>query len=286
MTYKELREKIFHSIEDQYENKEADNIVLYLMEESLGWKRRDWVLHADELAPEHFINRMNTYTGQLKNNEPVQYILGYAYFLDLKLKINSSVLIPRPETEELVNWVLEECKGKNKMRILDIGTGSGCIALALKHRMKTAEISALDFSENALHVAIENARRLKLGIHFVRHNITRNNRKVYTKKFDVIVSNPPYILPSEKNTLSANVLDFEPHDALFTPGDDALFFYRQIAEFAKINLAEGGKIFFELAPEHAFEIKSLFEKSGLFSETIIRNDMQGKQRMIRSVLSK
>lgn len=285
MTYKELRKKIFHAISDQYDSRESHNIVSYLMEESLGWKRKDWVLHADEPVSEDFITRMSGYAGQLKKNTPVQYILGHAYFLDLKLKINPSVLIPRPETEELVHWILEECKGKNKLRILDVGTGSGCIALALKHRMKTAEISALDFSENALHIAIENARRLKLGIHFVTYNITGNGKTVFKKKFDVIVSNPPYILPSEKNTLSKNVLDFEPHEALFTPDEDPLFFYRHIIEFATKNLVNGGKIFFELAPQHVLEIKSIFEKSGLFSEIVIRNDMQGKQRMIRSVFS-
>lgn len=283
MTYKELRGKIFHSIRDQYDKKEADNIASYLMEESLGWTRNDWALHADETVSDYFIRRMLDDTERLKKNEPVQYILGYAYFLDLKLKINSSVLIPRPETEELVTWILEDCNGMNKIAVLDIGTGSGCIAMALKHKMKTADVSALDNNENALHIAIENARRLKLGIHFAMYNITKNDKTGYKKKFDVIVSNPPYILPSKKDEVARNVLDFEPHEALFTPDDDPLFFYRHIVEFAKLNLRIGGKIFFELSPEYALEIKNIFEKSELFSETLIRNDIRGKQRMIRSV---
>jgi release factor glutamine methyltransferase len=283
MTYKELRAEIFHSILQNYDNKEADNISFYLMEERLGWKKNDWVLHGDEYAEESFIKRIRSGIERLKKNEPLQYVLGYAYFFELKLKVNSSVLIPRPETEELVQWVLEDYKEKSQFSIIDIGTGSGCIALALKQKVKNAEVVAVDFDENALHVAIENARHLKLEVHFEKYNILKNDKNFYNKKFDIILSNPPYILPSEKKTLAKNVTDFEPHNALFTPENDALFFYRHIIEFAKINLANGGKIFFEIAPQYCEEIKNLLERSGAFSNTIIRNDLQGKQRMIRSV---
>jgi release factor glutamine methyltransferase len=214
---------------------------------------------------------------RLKNFEPIQYILGETEFYGLKLVVNQSVLIPRPETEELVQWIIKS-KLPEHSRILDIGTGSGCIALALKIELKNAEVFGVDISENALEVARLNAIKNNLEVDYFQADILRWEESEW-KTFDVIVSNPPYIRESEKQQMHSNVLNFEPENALFVPDGDSLVFYRAIATFAKKHLFESGLLFFEINENLGSEMYEMLIDSG-FSEIEIRKDINGKNRMI------
>lgn len=219
---------------------------------------------------------------RLINGEPVQYILGQADFYGLQLEVNPSVLIPRPETEELVFWIEETIKDHPHLRkILDIGTGSGCIPLALKKRLPHLQIHALEISEAALQVARRNAEKYSLEIEFFRADILDKNAQKDFGMYDLIVSNPPYIPLREKGLMPVQVLEHEPHLALFTTDANPLIFYCTIGDFAREHLRPGGRLFFECNEFNAEEVRDLSESAG-FSETEIRRDMQGKDRMVRA----
>lgn len=214
---------------------------------------------------------------RLKNFEPIQYILGETEFYGLKIVVNPSVLIPRPETEELVQWILKS-KFAEYSKILDIGTGSGCIVLAIKMELKNAEVFGTDISEKALEVARQNAIKNHLDVDFFQADILRWEESEW-KTFDIIVSNPPYIRESEKLLMHSNVLSYEPENALFISDSDPLVFYRSIAAFAKRYLFENGLLFFEINENLGSEMYEMLIDSG-FSEIEIRKDINGKNRMI------
>jgi release factor glutamine methyltransferase len=216
---------------------------------------------------------------RLKNNEPLQYVTGYADFYNLKFKVNNSVLIPRPETEELVYWILKDHKHQAILRLLDIGTGSGCIPITLKKERSVWDITALDIDENALAVAKENADLNKTAIFFIKTDILNPKHDVLTQKFDIIVSNPPYVLAKDKNEMRANVLDFEPHLALFVPDNDPLLFYRHILDFSIKNLNENGKLYFEIHADLGEQTRNLCLQ--YFKNVTLEQDMSGRDRMIR-----
>jgi release factor glutamine methyltransferase len=217
---------------------------------------------------------------RLNSGEPIDYILGYTYFYGLKVRVNKDTLIPRPETEELVELIIEENKSRNNLRIIDIGTGSGCIALALKKNIPTAEITAIDISETAIQKAKENAQNTGLEIDFKLVNILDKTQWNLLDQFDIIVSNPPYISQDEKTEMSNSVLDFEPHLALFVE-EDILIFYKKIMEFASSHLTENGTVYFEtsqlkqLEEYPGFEIKKIKDLSGnwrfLKCKSILKN---------------
>jgi release factor glutamine methyltransferase len=208
--------------------------------------------------------------------EPIQYILGETEFYGLKLNVNPAVLIPRPETEELVDWILKINSIRNA-KILDIGTGSGCIALALKNHLKEGEISGVDISENALKVARENALQNHLNVNFFQSDILKWKESEWDK-FDIVVSNPPYVRMSEKAKMNDNVLHYEPDSALFVSDQDPLVFYRAIAAFASQYLNKNGFLFFEINEYLGEEMKVLMEGFG-FESIEIRKDINSKNRM-------
>ena len=226
---------------------------------------------------------------RLQTGEPVQYILGETEFYGLPFKVNPSVLIPRPETEELVEWILETCGGlfaENSEHftgsILDIGTGSGCIAVSLKKNLPNALVSAVDISESALQTAKHNAGLNKTDIHFIHNDIL--NWQAQTANFDLynlIVSNPPYVTLLDKKQMHTNVTDHEPHSALFVPEDDPLLFYHTIADFALAKLPANGLLFFEINENYGPETVEMLKKKG-FTDIILKQDMSGRDRMIKA----
>jgi release factor glutamine methyltransferase len=222
--------------------------------------------------------RVKEVVERLKNGEPVQYVLGKAEFCGMNLKVNPGVLIPRPETEEMVQWLVTSTI-RLPEKILDIGTGSGCIALALKKAFPEARVSGCDISEQALSVARENAALHRLEIHFFVSDILRWSGKENWVKQDLIVSNPPYITLVEKKCMVSNVLDFEPHLALFVPDEDPLLFYRNIAEFSLLWLKPGGRLVFEINELYGSEVVRLLRENGFFGIEL-RKDLRGKERMI------
>jgi release factor glutamine methyltransferase len=225
---------------------------------------------------------------RLKQHEPLQYVLGEAWFYDLPFYVNSSVLIPRPETEELVYLILSGIRHStfdiqySKLKILDIGTGSGCIPVVLKKNIPDAEVHAIDISPDALTTAKQNAERNETAVDFIQADILDPNLKLPVTGFDVIVSNPPYITNEEKAGMHPNVLSREPHLALFVSNGDPLQFYKTIAAFASRNLIKGGKLYVEINAQFGHEVKRCFESYGFSQVTVIR-DMQGKERIVTAV---
>jgi len=215
--------------------------------------------------------------------KPVQHILGEAHFYGSVFKVNQNVLIPRPETEELVDWIIADCKTKTKaeLSIFDVGTGSGCIPISLKKYLPGATVSTLDISSEAIAVAKENAQIMDVHINFIVADIAAFSSE---DKFDVIVSNPPYIRNLEKDEMHKNVLLHEPHLALFVSDDDPLIFYKVIADFAKTNLKPSGNLYFEINEYLGKETTQMLEEKG-FTDIVLRRDMQGKDRMLKATLT-
>ena len=221
---------------------------------------------------------------RLENGEPIQYITGFAWFYGLKLKVNPTVLIPRPETEELVEWVLQTVSKQKGVKILDIGTGSGCIPVTLKVKNPSLQVSAVDISEGALITASRNAFRHNVDIDFKRLDILDETTWSELEQFDIIISNPPYIPTKEKIVMERNVLAFEPELALFVEDDNALIFYEKIAKFAQKHVYTEGslsQLFFECNQYNALEVAQLLQKMD-FKDVELRKDMSGNDRMIRA----
>ncbi len=263
-------------LSELYPDTEIEGFSRIILETVCGWSFTKQVVYRNEQIQDPDFEKIKEIVGRLKNFEPLQYILGETEFFGLKIKVNPSVLIPRPETEELVHWMIN-CKIKEERRILDIGTGSGCIAIALKSRLRNAEISGMDISEKALETAIGNALINDLDVKFFQADIL-NLQNQEGGLFDIIVSNPPYIMEKEKSGMHENVLHFEPADALFVPDDNPLVYYRAIASFAKKSLSLNGYLFFEINENLGSEMKSLLQDFG-FAEIEIRKDINGKNRM-------
>lgn len=224
------------------------------------------------------MQRLSEIVGKLKNSEPIQYILGETDFFGLTFYLDDSVLIPRPETEELVQWVVDSVKNES-LKILDIGTGSGCIAVTLAKKLPFAEVHAWDISRDALEVARKNAD--KNGVHLFLAEKDILQESVSDEKFDIVVSNPPYVTEFEKGEMQENVLNFEPHLAMFVPDQNALVFYEKIADFALKNLNKGGKLFFEINREKGDQIEMLLQQRG-FRNIERQKDISGNERMIKA----
>lgn len=235
----------------------------------------------DQPVSSSALTQINKIIDGLKNYKPIQYMTGNTQFYGLTLKINEYVLIPRPETEELVHWILQDYSGRNYLRVLDIGTGSGNIALALAKNLPSADIWATDNSAPALHLAKENAGKLCLLVHFVFSDILHAGNYSLPGQFDIIVSNPPYIPESEKECLPVNVANFEPPQALFVPDDDPLIFYRKILSFAQLKLKQGGAVYVEIHENFGEEVAELFRHEG-FMNVELRKDINDKNRMVKA----
>ncbi len=260
-----------------YPESEIQGLTRIIIESVTGWNYTQQILNKGEVIKEADRKKIQSILVLLKKYEPIQYILGEAEFFGMKFRVNSSVLIPRQETEELVEFIIEKT-GEKEISVLDIGTGSGCIALALKKKLNNAQVFGADISEGALEVARENAQANHLDVNFFQTDIlTWENR--FWENYDVIVSNPPYVRESEKKQMLANVLDYEPASALFVPDDDALLFYRRITEFAIHYLKNDGSLFFEINENLGDEMERLLQVSG-FKNIELRSDINGKKRMI------
>lgn len=250
-----------------------------ILEQVCGLNYTEQVLLRQQKLNDHFRKTISEIIERLKACEPIQYILGKTEFCGLTLRVTPSVLIPRPETEELVEWITETGLPEHP-QILDIGTGSGCIALALKKLIPKAEVSAIDISEDALEIAQHNAGLNGLEINYTRADIL-NWKNFRWRTYDIIVSNPPYVRESEKKAMSPNVLLYEPPKALFVSDSDPLLFYQRIAAFAMKYLHENGLLFFEMNENLGNDIPGLLKKQGL-REVKLKKDIFGKERMARS----
>jgi release factor glutamine methyltransferase len=262
-----------------YDQREAGNIADMVMEKITGLKRIDRVMNKGHELDSAQTQLFHQYTDSLLRQQPVQYVLQEAWFYGMQLYADDRVLIPRPETEELVEWIIKE--QTQKTTILDIGTGSGCIAIALKKNIPAAAVWAMDISEAALEVARKNAAAQHTDISFLKADILQEATQSSLPPFDIIVSNPPYIPASGEKEMGKNVTQYEPRNALFVPDNDPLIFYNAIGVFASANLNTNGNVYVEIHEAMGEAVKDIFEKHGL-SDIIIRKDLQGKERMVRA----
>jgi release factor glutamine methyltransferase len=277
MNIAEVADKIKSKLHQQFNTNEIRQITLLLLQHFWQISEIEFYTDKQKKLDEKFDEDFSKSLNLLQQHTPIQYVLGTAEFYGLKISVDENVLIPRPETEELVDWIITE--NKDIQTIIDIGTGSGCIAVALAKNMKNTKIYALDISEKAIIKAAQNAENNGVCIDFFCKNILSENN--FTQiKFDCIVSNPPYVTESEKSKMKQNVLDFEPHSALFVPDNDALKFYGAIAGFAISRLADNGKIYVEINENLAGETQNLFKKKG-FGYTELKKDLNGKNRMLK-----
>jgi release factor glutamine methyltransferase len=259
-----------------YDAREAEQIVKILFQHYLGWSSTQIMLNKEEKLSESEILLLHQALKRLKQGMPVQYAIGCAYFMDMSLKVSPAVLIPRPETEELVRLISEDY-AHQAPTILDVGTGSGCIGLGLKKHLPASQVTLLDTSSEALAIAEHNAQSLQLDVQCIHADIMHYRSEAH--RWDVIVSNPPYIPLSEKQEMAPNVVNHEPHLALFVTDQEPLIFYWRIIQIARIALRPGGKIYFEIHERMGESIRKLCLDSGLTKLKIIK-DMQGKDRMI------
>lgn len=282
MTYRQLIETSRNQLTAITDAREALNIVHVLLEDAFDLDKLALRSKLDVEVDDEFYQKVNISIARLLDHEPVQYVTGKAFFYDHFFRVDSKVLIPRPETEELVSWMLKREPAKD-ISLLDIGTGSGCIPISLKLARPDWEVSALDVSEGALSVAKANAKELKAEVKFDQQDILDSSLWPTMPEFDVLVSNPPYITEPELRELAPHVLDHEPIIALTANDDDALIFYRAIAELAiKFSLKKNGRIYFELNTYQHEAIHQIVAEAG-FTDIEIVNDMQNLPRMLRAV---
>lgn len=281
MKIKDYRTQFIDVLTPIYDSGEAESFFYLILEEKQKLKRIDLALQPDLLFLEKEIVVWNLILEELKKEIPIQYLLGTASFYGLDFEVNPNVLIPRPETEELVEWIIRNDLKIEKfkdLKILDIGTGSGCIAISLAKNLPDATVSAIDVSEKALATAKKNAQNNSVNISFINQNILQ--AEDLKQQFDIIVSNPPYVRNLEKEEIKKNVLDNEPHLALFVEDKDALIFYKKIAQLAHKNLTASGMLFFEINQYLGPETVALLEELQ-FKDIELRKDIYGNDRMIR-----
>ncbi|MFP5436430.1 MAG: peptide chain release factor N(5)-glutamine methyltransferase [Bacteroidia bacterium] len=277
MTLKQYKETFTATLTPLYDAAEAERFFYMSLEELKGWRRMDYLMHPDAIVTETELGQWQDVLQQLEQFRPIQYIFGKAYFYGLEFSVNENTLIPRPETEELVEWIIHENNKRGSFNILDIGTGSGCIPISLSANLPQADVSAIDISVAALAVAKENAVVNNVSVNFIHTDIL--NANTLPEQYDVIVSNPPYVRNLEKVEIQPNVLDYEPHLALFVDDADPLVFYRKIAQLAKVYLKPGGRLYYEINQYLGPETVALLEQTG-FVNVALRKDFMGNDRMI------
>lgn len=280
MTIGNFRASFMREISN-YDLSEREGLLRIILEETLGMSAITAMMHNDDEIPHEKTLELKAVCEQLARNIPIQYIYQKASFLSLDLYVDERVLIPRQETEELVDWILTTYTRQENLRILDIGTGSGAIAIALKKHLAHAKVTAIDISEGALQVASTNAKRNKAVIELIQQDILQvGDLAAY---FDIIVSNPPYVREQEKQEIHPNVLEHEPALALFVPDDNPLLFYDKIATIATHNLAPQGRLFFEINQYLGDPMCQMLQQKGFYTE--LRKDLNGNDRMIMSQLA-
>ena len=278
-----------------YDEREAANIASLVLETITGLPRVDRLTKKNEPLIVQQLHHLTEVHHRLLHHEPVQYALEEAHFFGLKLFVDKHVLIPRPETEELVDWIIKDVEADDKnvfdrkeneadettqLKILDVGTGSGCIALALKKAMPKAEVWGCDVSDDALSIARRNGSELNIRVDFLGANFLDEVQTKQLPTVDIVVSNPPYIRLKNKDEMHLNVVDFEPHEALFVPDNNAVIFYSALAAFGRHRLHKSGSIYAEIHEDSGSEVTDVFKREGYSVE--LRKDMQGKERMIKA----
>lgn len=276
---KDIFNQVKRSLTNIYDEVEASNITFLLLEKLLKIRKQDVILNDVCVVDDEIVLQA---ISRLSLHEPIQYVLGEAHFFSFDFKVTPSVLIPRPETEELVALIIEENKEKENLIIVDIGTGSGCIAVVLAKKLKKPTVYGIDISTGALEMARENAQRNEAEVIFLESDILQ---AALSMSADIIVSNPPYIRELEKAQMQTNVLDFEPSQALFVPDELPLLFYEKIISLAQHSLRFGGKLYFEINESFGNEIVSLLQLSNSFHEVKLIRDLQGKDRMVSAIYS-
>lgn len=280
MNFKKLKIAFLQKLSDVTGQDELEAIFFIGFEAIFKKKKIDYVLAPNQVLTDDEIEKWTDFESKLSKNIPIQYILGETEFYGLPFFVNENVLIPRPETEELVEWILTDFKHKPALSILDIGTGSGCIPISLAKNWLQAKVHSWDVSSEALAVAEKNAVLNKTNVYFERHNILETQNIDFP--VDIMVSNPPYVQISEQVQMKKNVLDFEPHLALFVPENDPLLFYRKIGELAWENLKSGGCLYFEINQYLGQETLDLLQSIG-FQNLELRKDFMKNDRMIKAI---
>lgn len=279
----EIRQQYIKQLSEQYSLQEIDIIFYALAENYLHINKSILKLSLDELKDENdlkyilFLNALF----QLKEGIPYQYVLGSTIFFGCEILVNKNVLIPRPETEELVEWILKDINNKNqKLQIIDLCSGSGCISIALAKNLPKSQIDGIDVSEKALELSQKNSVLNKVSVNYIQTNLLDSEKINTNKKYDIIVSNPPYIKKSEKRDMDERVYKFEPNEALFVTDENPLIFYKEIIKFSMMNLNEKGKIYIEINQNLSEETQELFLKYFTFVE--LKKDLSGNYRMIKA----
>ncbi len=278
ITIYQLKERFYFELKEFYLKREIESFFYITATTYFKTTRVALAIDEREISSED-IAFFDKVILELKDYKPIQYIFGKTEFYGLTFKVDKNTLIPRPETEELVQWILEITKEITNPKILDIGTGSGCIAIALAKNKPQAEVFAIDISEKALETAQTNAQENKVVVHFEKRDILKSTFS--DRKYDIIVSNPPYVRELEKKEINKNVLNYEPHKALFVTDDNPLIFYDKIADFAQKNLTEKGILFFEINQYLGEETVEMIRQKG-FSKVELKKDFYGNDRMIRA----
>jgi release factor glutamine methyltransferase len=279
MTYREAEQRLASDLQIIYSNRESGQLASWVMEKITGLQRVDRLLQKNQPLSSDQEEQWVLTGARMLQHEPIQYVLNEAPFMGLVLEVNRHTLIPRPETEELVSWVLDDHPEKN-LRVLDAGTGSGCIALALKQQQPSWEITAGDSSLEALQVAAKNAARYQLHMHFAEMDMLNPQDPGWGGKYQVIVSNPPYIPSKDEASIATHVKAFEPTAALFVPNENPLLFYKALVAAAPLHLEKGGWLYVEINDSLGDATLQLFQNAEWQAE--LRKDLQGNYRMIRA----
>jgi release factor glutamine methyltransferase len=281
-TLKDIRNYLKKELYDIYPEREITAITNLIFKTQFGIDRLHLLLDSGQNVHSQTVSRIVELCIELKTRKPLQYILGETSFYNCTIKVNNETLIPRPETEELVDQIIRENPGF-KGRVIDIGTGSGCIAIAIKKNLRKSEVTGIDISAGALVMASSNSILNNVDVSFLKGDILKFDSELIPP-VEIIVSNPPYVLESEKQNMSQNILDFEPHNALFVPDDDPLIFYRAIVNLSERILIPGGKLYFEINEAKGREMFRMLESAG-YSEIKITDDINGKNRFIKGRLN-
>lgn len=280
LAYQQLLARLYNL----YDSREAANIADMVIEHVTGQAKIERIVYKDLPVSEEQKSLLDKIEDELLRSRPVQYVLEKAWFIDMRLTVNESVLIPRPETEELVQWIIDDIKssGNKEVSLIDIGTGSGCIPIAVRKKIPEVAVSGIDVSDGALQVAKLNSIDQNVLVDFLHLDFLQNREWRQLGRYNIIVSNPPYIKKSEEAAMRNNVLEYEPHLALFVPDEDALIFYKAILEFSKAHLKPKGRIYVEINDTLGEQVSNLFTEQGFYNVTL-KKDMQGKDRMVRAL---
>ena len=279
MTLLSFKQKLYATLESHYPTSEIDSFFKIILEDVLNLSKIDFALEPNKIVSDDKNIKIDEIISRLTEHQPIQHLIGFTEFMDLKIMVNEHVLIPRPETEELIRWILNDYSMAPNLDILDIGTGSGCIPIALSKNLNNVNVSSIDVSIKAIETAKKNAEINKVNINFIHQDILTTNQ--LSQQYDVIVSNPPYVRNLEKAEMQKNVLEFEPHLALFVEDNNPLIFYKKIAELAISALKPKGALYYEINQYLGKETIELLKQIG-FKNIELKKDMFGNDRMIKA----